>query len=270
VADDEKLHAFEDVDRSTVAPELIRYLEQVAAVPAVRDVHDATEALLAARPGERVLEVGCGIGADARDVARAVAPNGSVVAVDVSELMLDAARARHDPSLDVTYQRADVTELPFGDASFDVVRIERVLQHVPDVERACAEMARVLKPGGRLQVLDTDWGSLVVDLADTALVERCLDHARGRMIQPRVALRLRRLLTGAGLVDVTMNAYAFCFTDLAQASVLLPMLNPQVPPEARMLPDADRATWFATLDEADAHGTFVAGWTAYAALARKP
>lgn len=267
--DDERMHAFEDVDRSPAAAELVRYLDNVAALPAVRAIHDATEALLAARPGERVLEVGCGTGADARELARAVAPGGSVVAVDTSETMLAAARARHDETLAVTYERADVTALPFADAAFDVVRIERVLQHVPDVARACAEMARVLQPGGRLLALDTDWGSLVVDLADTALAERCLAHARTRMIQPRAALALRRYLAGAGLRDVSMDAYAFCFTDLAEASVLVPMLNPEVPPEARMVPPGDREAWFAALDAAEAAGTFVAGWTAYAALARK-
>jgi ubiquinone/menaquinone biosynthesis C-methylase UbiE len=269
-ANDDKLHAFDDVDRSAVAPELIDYLEQVAAVPAVRAVHDATEALLALRPGERVLEVGCGLGTDARAMARAVAPGGSVVAVDVSELMLEAARARHEPGLDVTYEIADVTDLPYDDASFDVVRIERVLQHVADLDRACAEMARVLRPGGRLLALDTDWGSLVVDITDTGLAERCLAQSRSRMIQPRAALALRRLLVAAGLRDVSMTPFAFCFTSLAEVSVLLPMLNPRVPREARMLPDEDRDRWFAAVNAADAEGTFLAGWTGYAALARKP
>jgi SAM-dependent methyltransferase len=266
----ENEHVFEDVDSSGVAPQLVAYLEAVAARPEVQALHDRATALLAPRPGERVLEVGCGLGADARELAGRVAPDGEVVAVDLSKAMVEAARERHDATLDVTYERADVTDLPYDDASFDVVRVERVLQHVPQVERACAEMARVLKPGGRLLALDTDWGSLVIDVADEALARRCLDHVSTRFIQARAALRLRRLLAGAGLADVRQEANAFCYTSLADAAVPLPMLNDQVPAEANMLPREDRDTWFEAVRQADADGTFVAGWTAYIALARKP
>lgn len=262
--------AFGDVDSSGLATDLARYLEDVAARPEVRAVHDAAHAMLAPRPGERVLEVGCGLGHDAREAAAAVAPGGHVTAVDRSEAMLDAARARHDPTLDVTYERADVTDLPYGDGAFDAVRVERVLQHVPAIERACAEMVRVLAPGGRLLAVDTDWGSLVVQVADTALAGRCLAHAATRFTHPRAGLRLRPLLAAAGLEHVDVKAFAFCYTSLADAAVLLPMLNENVPAEAEFVPPDDRAAWLRALEEADADGTFVAGWTGYVALGRNP
>jgi SAM-dependent methyltransferase len=266
----ENEHVFKDVDTSGVAPELIGYLEAVAALPEVRAVHDRTQALLGAKPGERVLEVGCGLGADARELAERVAPGGSVVAIDVSKAMVDAARDRHDDSLDVTYEVADVTGLPYDDASFDVVRVERVLQHVPDVAKACAEMARVLKPGGRLLAYDTDWGSLSVDLADTALLDRCVAHLQGRFIQRRAGLALRRLLTEAGLTVTDVTPFPFVYTDLEQAAVSLPMLNNRIPPAADFVPAADRDAWFAALRAADEAGTLTVGWTGYSALAAKP
>ena len=263
-------HVFGDVDTSGVAPELIRYLEEVAAMPEVREVHDRAAAILDARPGERVLEVGCGLGADARELAQRVAPGGEVVAIDLSQAMVAAARERHDPSLPVTYERGDVTALAHDDASFDVVRIERVLQHVPDVGLACREMARVLKPGGRLLAYDTDWGSLSVDLPDTALVERCLAHTASRFINRRAGLELRRRFVDAGLDAATVVPHAFCYTSLAQAAVPLPMVNENIPPEADFVPAADREAWFAALHAADAAGTLVVGWTGYSVLARKP
>lgn len=269
MAPNEHDNVFEDVDRSGIAPELVAYLDRVAALPGVRALHDRATALLGPRPGERVLEVGCGLGADARALAEAVGPAGEVVAVDVSEAMLAAARERHDERLNVTYERADVTALPFDDGTFDVVRVERVLQHVAAPDRACAEMARVLKPGGRLLALDTDWGSLAVDLADTALAERCLAHTADRFVQRRAGLQLRRLLAGAGLRDVEVDAYASCYTRLADAAVPLPMFNADLPQAASFLPAEDRDAWFRALDEADAAGTFVASWTAYVALGRK-
>lgn len=264
----ENEHVFEDVDTSGVAPELIRYLEEVAALPEVRAVHDRTGAILAAQPGERVLEVGCGLGADARELAAQVAPGGEVVGVDLSQAMVDAAIERHDGSA-VTYRRANVTDLPFEDAEFDVVRIERVLQHVADVDRACAEMARVLKPGGRVLAYDTDWGSFAI-APETPLVRRCLDHLATRFVQRRVALDLRRHLGAAGLTVTDVSAYAFVYTDFAQAAVPLPMLNERVPADAVFVPREERDAWFAELKQADADGTFVVGWTGYSALARKP
>ncbi|HEU0129719.1 MAG TPA: methyltransferase domain-containing protein [Mycobacteriales bacterium] len=261
-------HVFRDVDGSGVAPALALYLEAVAARPEVRALHDRAVALLAPRPGERMLEVGCGLGADARELAAMVAP-GEVVATDLSTAMLTSARERHDPALPVTYEHADVTDLPYEDASFDVVRVERVLQHVADVERACAEMARVLRPGGRLLAVDTDWGSFALDLAERDLVERCLAHAYRRFVSPRAALGLRRHLVGAGLADVSIEPFAFCYTSVGEAATLVPMVNDGIPAEADFVPAADREAWFAALRAADAAGTFTVGWTAYLAVAHK-
>lgn len=266
----ESEHPFRDVDTSGVAPELIRYLEEVAALPEVRAVHDRCAAMLDAQPGERILEVGCGLGADARELAARVAPGGEVVAVDLSQAMVDAARARHDDSLAVTYATADVTDLPYEDATFDVVRVERVLQHVPDVAKACAEMARVLRPGGRVLAYDTDWGSVAIDLEDTALVERVAAHLAGRFVQSRAGLTLRRDLAAAGLTSAEVAAFAFSYTDLAKAAVPVPFLNERIPPEADFIPRDDRDAWFAALHAADEVGTLVVGWTGYAVLARKP
>lgn len=263
-------HVFGDVDTSGVAPHLIRYLEEVAALPEVREVHDRVNAILDAQPGERVLEVGCGLGADARELAERVRPDGAVVAIDLSQAMVDAARERHDERLPVTYDRGDVMALAYDDASFDVVRVERVLQHVPDADLACREMARVLKPGGRLLAYDTDWGSLSIDIPDTELRDRCLAHTATRFIGRRAGLELRRRLATAGLAPETVTPHAFCYTSLAQAAVPLPMVNDQIPPEADFVPAGDRDAWFAALEAADAAGTFVVGWTGYSVLARKP
>ena len=266
----ENEHVFRDVDTSGVAPHLIAYLEAVAALPDVREVHDRTAALLDAKPGERVLEIGCGLGADARELAERVLPGGEVVAVDLSNAMVAAARERHDERLPVTYDVADVTALPYDDASFDIVRIERVLQHVPDAALACREIARVLKPGGRVLAYDTDWGSLAVGIADTALAERCLAHTAGRFVNRRAGLDQRGHLARAGLDAATVTAHAFSYTSFEQAAVPLPMLNELIPPDAGFVPVEDREAWFAALRAADADGTFVVGWTGYSVLAVKP
>jgi SAM-dependent methyltransferase len=102
----------------------------------------AVEVIAEARP-VRVLEVGCGWGELA---ARVAAETGAeVVAVDVSPRMVELARARG-----VDARLGDVQELAFADGAFDCAIAAWMLYHVPDLHRGLAELARVLRPGGRL------------------------------------------------------------------------------------------------------------------------
>jgi ubiquinone/menaquinone biosynthesis C-methylase UbiE len=102
------------------------------------------EAVVAAQP-TRILEVGCGWGELAEWVGRAT--GAEVVAVDLSPRMVELARERG-----VDAQVGDVQALPFADGEFDVAIAAWMLYHVPDLDRGIAELARVLRPGGRLVV----------------------------------------------------------------------------------------------------------------------
>lgn len=102
----------------------------------------AFEAVREAKP-ERFLDAGCGMGELAERVQRELA--AAVVAVDVSPRMVELTRARG-----VDAQVADVQELPFDAASFDCVAANWVLHHVADLDRGIRELARILRPGGRL------------------------------------------------------------------------------------------------------------------------
>jgi ubiquinone/menaquinone biosynthesis C-methylase UbiE len=102
----------------------------------------AFEAVAAAKP-RRVLDVGCGPGELTERFAKEV--GADVRAIDISPRMVELTRARG-----IDARIADVENLPFGDGEFDCVFAGWVLYHVPDVQKAIAECARVLKPGGRL------------------------------------------------------------------------------------------------------------------------
>jgi ubiquinone/menaquinone biosynthesis C-methylase UbiE len=109
----------------------------------------AVQAFLVADGGERALDVGAGAGALAFALAPLVA---EVVGVDREPELL--ARARHRAPANVTFVEGDATALPFEDASFDLVGTLRTLHHVHRPELAVAELARVLRPGGRALVID--------------------------------------------------------------------------------------------------------------------
>jgi SAM-dependent methyltransferase len=114
--------------------------------------------------GERILEIGPGVGHHALAVAPALAPGGGTLEVlDLQPEMLDAVigRARDAGIANVVARRGDAQELPYADASFDGAYLSAVLGEIPDRRAALRELRRVLKPGGRLVVaevlLDPDY-----------------------------------------------------------------------------------------------------------------
>ena len=101
------------------------------------------------RPGDRVLDFGCGPGTITVGLAKAVEP-GEVHGIDMEESQIAMARAAAEAGghANATFHVGDVTALPFEDDSFDVAHCHAVLMHVPDTAATLAEVKRVLKPGG--------------------------------------------------------------------------------------------------------------------------
>jgi SAM-dependent methyltransferase len=108
------------------------------------------------QPGERVVDVGSGAGLDSLIAAKMVGPDGLVIGIDMTEAMLEMARksAREAGSGNVKFREGLAESLPVPDSWADVVISNGVLNLVPDKLAALQEMARVLKPTGRLQIGD--------------------------------------------------------------------------------------------------------------------
>ncbi|WP_052850542.1 class I SAM-dependent methyltransferase [Streptomyces avicenniae] len=169
-------------------------------------LHDGT----AYARGSRVLEAGCGVGAQtAHLVTRS--PGVRLTALDISASSLDLARARVTaaaPGADVTWRRADVRELPYENDTFDHVFVCFLLEHLADPRAALGGLRRVLRPGGTITVIEGDHGSAFFapdsDAARAAIdgmarVQGALggDAFTGRRLQP--------LLDGAGFADVRVE-----------------------------------------------------------------
>lgn len=125
-----------------------------------RELRRRAATLARLRPGEQVLDVGCGTGTLALEVARRVGRAGRVAGIDPSPEQIARARAkaarRQVSNLPIAFQIGVIEQLPFPDQTFDVVLSTLMMHHLPAPlkRQGLAEIARVLKPGGRLVIAD--------------------------------------------------------------------------------------------------------------------
>lgn len=159
--------------------------------------------LLGAVAGKRLLDVGCGDGALASEFAR----RGAIVTgLDAAPEMVAAARRRSEIEVTRLHLVAGRAErLPFGDAAFDCVLAVTVLCFVREAEQAVSEMARVLKPGGRLVIGELGRWSL---WAAYRRIRGWLGDPTWRAAMFRTATELRRLVDAAGLHVIEIRGAA--------------------------------------------------------------
>ena len=177
-----------------------RHLEAAYMSPDVVEQRRLVIEALALQPGEDVLDIGAGPGLLACEMAAVVGDQGSVHGVDTSESMLAIAahRERAPGSAPTEFRAGDALELPYPDASFDVAVSTQVYEYVEDMPAALAQVRRVLRPGGRLLVLDTDWDSVVWRSSDRERMRRVLAAWDEHLADPHLPARLTGLLSDAG------------------------------------------------------------------------
>jgi SAM-dependent methyltransferase len=161
------------------------------------------------RPGERVVDVGCGTGAVARQAAPRVGREGAVVAVDINPAMLEVGRALPAPDgAPIDWREGSAVGLPLADASFDLAVCQQSLQYFSDRAGALREMWRVMAPGGRAVICV--WRSLEHNPLSRLIQESVARRLNSTPLAlfPATALgdadELRELLGSAGFVDVSL------------------------------------------------------------------
>jgi ubiquinone/menaquinone biosynthesis C-methylase UbiE len=153
-------------------------------------------AALNLRTGERVLELGCGGGYLAREAAQYVGREGQICAIDISPDQITAAQSRCADLSWVECRTGDIAAPPYGDGKFDAIVAVQALEYLADLDGALRHIHRMLRPGGRLVVVATDWGSAVWHSEDASRMRRVLTawapHIPRSNLPSILAARLRR------------------------------------------------------------------------------
>ena len=199
-----------------------RKQEEIARTPDMQRQREALLELLDLELGESVLDVGSGNGILARELVQKVGDSGRVVVVDPADAMIDMSR-RICPEAEFVLGGA--SELPFEEEQFDVATASQVLCFVENVPAALAEFYRVLKPGGRLVILDSDWGSLIwhnnaSNLLDAVIAELTLPYTCAYV--PRT---LSRELSKVGFKEIGVHSHPLVNTRLDQDSYSAQMMT---------------------------------------------
>jgi ubiquinone/menaquinone biosynthesis C-methylase UbiE len=263
----EDLTLFTAVDRTRDPGFFARFLDEANKV--VADGKPLIFDGLRLQPGQVVLDLGCGTGADVVEIARIVGTDGRVVGVDVSESLIAEARTRWGESgLPVEFRVGDAQALEFEDASFDACRTERMLMHVPDERRAIAEMVRVTRRGGRVAAFDFDWDTQIIDSPNKETTRAIVRSFSDGIRHGWIGRQLPRLFREHGLTDVAVVPYQV-FVHLEFLELLLGghLVTAQ---ENGLVRPEEVERWWTDLRAAAGRGDFLATFTAFVVAGTKP
>ncbi|TSD95291.1 methyltransferase domain-containing protein [Skermania sp. ID1734] len=255
--------AEEAVDR------LVEVLDLQAGLPGIQRLRAWERSALAVRPGERALDVGSGTGSEVQHLADLVGPDGDAVGVEPNDWMRTVAEERAaQASSRARFVSGLASDLPFADGAFDIVRCERVFQHLNEPELAATEIARVLRPGGRTVVTDTDWETAILHPLDREIAAAVAEMMLANMTNPRSGRRLPGLLTAAGLTVEDVGSQALIWPASVVEGPFVQMMMAQSI-ESGILAEEQAARLLADLRAGVARGDFHMSVTMFAVLATK-
>ena len=269
---------YQRVDDDPNVAVLLATMDRTAGWDATRRLRTWERDQLGLTRGQRLLDVGCGLGEAALALAEDLGDRGAVVGIDVSEQMLRVARINaRSARCRVRFTVGDACSLDEPDDSFDAARSERTLQWLADPAAAVAEMVRVVRSGGRVSLIDTDWSTFTIDVGDDALAALVRDGMGTERNRPsNVGRRLHDLVGAAGCVPLARTEATQTWTtwDPDESPAPLGCFSMESLADDLVATDrlasADRQRFVSTIHDAARRGQFSMCLTMFAVVAVAP
>lgn len=260
-----------NVDGTSQGRELVERMNRVGESPAWLEATRGRLSALGLVAGQRVLDIGCATGHATELMAELVGDRGLAVGLDSSRAMLAEVATRLGAAARAAYILGNAYHMPFSDGSLDACRIERLLMHLREPRRALEEAARVLRAGGRLLVVEPDFGAFLVDAPATSVTRAVLRAHEQGVRNPWIGRTLSRRLEEVGLTVVSIAVAAAWPTD-SSWSQAEPRLRFAVgrARELGLVAEKEGETWLAARAEDAAAGRFFSWMPMFSAIASKP
>ena len=241
-----------------------------AALPGIRRLRHWAHDALAPQPGESALDIGSGTGAEVLAFADAVGPTGSALGVEPDpDLLATAEQRAAQAGSTARFVPGDAYNLPLSNDSIHTALCERVFQHLTTPARAVGEIARVLRPGGRVVLMDSDWGTAIVHPGERHVVREVIDTLISNTTDPFAGRRLPGLLTRAGLVIDDVGSHALMQDHAAGAGALVARISALAVARGAIT-EQQRAQLLDELEAGARAGDIHLSVTVFAVLAHKP
>jgi len=228
--------------------------------------------ILGLHHGDRILDVGSGPGLLASAMGEAVGESGWVCGIDISKPLISIAKAycAHQPWVDFRY--GDAAKILLPDGHFDTVVSTQVLEYLPDVSIALAELYRILRPGGSAVILDTDWDSIVWHTTDPVRMNRVLTVWEEHAVNPHLPRTLARDLRGANFqieAQQVVSIFNPVFTPDTFSNRLIDLIVSFVSDRKGVTPD-EALAWAQDLRQLGEKQEYFFSLNRYLFLAKKP
>ena len=259
----ENVTQFTSVDATSNTSWFISFMDIANTLPEYQAIRQDLARSCGELHGKYILDVGCGTGDDARELAQMVGNQGKVFGIDLSKAMIEEAQQRNTntPEQPVEFLTGDMQNLSFTDETFDVVRAKLVRQHCTDIDMVDNELVRVTRSGGCLIIFDYDFDTLMVDHPDKTTT-RTIIHAftdghqngwNGRELQRRFLVR------GLHNISIAPHTVIMPFTFFTLA--LEGRLRSEHASGNLPLSIEELVAWWQPLQEAAINGQFFAAMT---------
>ena len=202
----------EELEKSYQLPEIVRQRQH-------------TLNRLSVKRGEQILDVGCGVGFLSYEIALQTGDSGRVSGIDQNSEMIRHANIRCEKLRNTEFSEANADDLPFPEESFDAACCTQVLLYVNDVAQVLSGIRRVLKPAGRIIIVETDWRGVVLNSDYDSITRKIFSAWDASVPSPNLPVRLGPLLVDNGFCNVDVEPIPILNTEYTPSQFSHGMMN---------------------------------------------